>query len=61
MKAYSIYYDQKDGVEDHKWGSIIVVAGSITKAIATFQKEYHPDRIISSVTCESQEVLVDLK
>jgi hypothetical protein len=67
MKAYSVSWT--NGIELHgdgpetdelyKWGDVTVVADSLTKAIARFQKEYHPTRVIEAVKVNTDEALVD--
>ncbi len=64
MKAYTVEWN--NGVDTNsdesgrcKWGSVTVVADSLTKAIARFQKEYHPDRIIDAVRVGNDTALID--
>ncbi len=66
MKAYKVEWTNgvslTDGNDDgalYRWGDVTVVADSLTKAIARFQKEYHPERIIQSVTVNNDDALVD--
>ncbi len=58
MKAYSVYW-KDESMKETVSGNIIVVAESITKAIARFQKTAQPERIIESVYLEGKEVLID--
>jgi hypothetical protein len=62
MKAYNIYWKDKSlkVTDEDNRGGTIVVADSITKAIARFQDTYHPgNRVIDSVYHEGDEVLID--
>lgn len=57
MKAYHVYW--RDGDKNSTaTGSTVVVAGSITKAIARFQNVYpSTNRVIESIMLECAEVL----
>jgi hypothetical protein len=59
MKAYQVYW--KDGSKNSTaHGNTVVIAVSITTAIARFQDIYKPDnRCIESVFQEGDEVLID--
>ena len=59
MKAYNVYWSAGDKGSTATGGTI-VVANSITKAIARFQDTYRPSkRVISSIYLECDEVLID--
>ena len=58
MKAYQIYWVEKSKKRNAKSGSTVVIHETIMKAIARFQGEFHPDRVIESIYNEGDEVLL---
>jgi hypothetical protein len=64
MNAYSLYWKRSQEFangDDFNRGTTIVVAESLTKAIACFQTTYHPARVIETVSKETEDVMIDGK
>ena len=67
MKAYTVKWNNGVSMQDsshdepYGYGDVTVVAGSLTKAIRRFEKEYRSERIIDSGKVNSDDALVDME